>query len=128
MPQMVAHFFEGQPRLDQMPGARVPQAVGTAAFPWPVGSWHMRGDDVIERTGGKRPERCPHGQEECRMIALRPRVTDIAADGMLDAGFEWEDFSMPALGPGDMDTVRGPINILHLNPAHLTRTEAIDGQ
>jgi hypothetical protein len=29
MSQMVTHFFEGQPRVDQMPGARMAQAVGT---------------------------------------------------------------------------------------------------
>ena len=106
MPQMVTHFLEGQPRLDQMPGARMAQAVGTAAFTWPVCGRHMRGHDFIERTGGERTEGCPHRQEEHRMSALRPRVTDIAADGVLDAGFEREDLSMPALGTDDMDAAQ----------------------
>ena len=121
MPQMVADFLEGQPRLDQMPGAGVPQAVGTAAGPWSVCLRQMRGHDVIERTGGERPERRPHSQEERRLIALRPRVTDIAADGVLDAGFEREDVSMPALGTDDADAVGDPVDILHLQPSHFAR-------
>ena len=35
--------------------------------------------------------------EERRLIALRPRVTDIAADGVLDAGFEREEVSIDQL-------------------------------
>lgn len=120
--------MQGQPRLDEMPGARVSQTAGTPTFPWLVRWGDARGHDVIECSGGKWPEGCPHGQEERRLIALRPCVTHIAADGLLDAGFEWEDVSMPALGPDDLDAVRDPINILHLKPAHLARAEAIDGQ
>jgi hypothetical protein len=33
MSQVVANFLDGQPRLGQMPSARVPQAMGPAAFP-----------------------------------------------------------------------------------------------
>ena len=121
MPQMVAHFLEGQPRLDQMPGAGVPQAVGTAACPWSVCGRHVRGHHVIEPTGGKRPEGRPHGQEERRLIARRPRVTDIAADGVLHAGFEREDLSMPTLGTDDADAVGGRVDILHPKPPNFAR-------
>ena len=74
MPQMVAHFLEGQPRLNQMASARVAQAVRTAAFPWPVCGREARGHDVIEGPWGERPEGRAHGQEERRVITPRPRM------------------------------------------------------
>jgi len=78
MPEMVAHVLEGQPRLDQMSSARVPQAMGTAACPWPVCGRHPRGHDVIECPRGERSKGRMHRQEEDRLIARRPCITDIA--------------------------------------------------
>src|SRR5216684_3477435 len=105
---MVTHFFEGQPRLDQMPSTCVTQTVRTAAFPCPVSICcrQTRGHDVREAAGGERPEGRAHRQEQCRVIALRPRVADIAAEGMLDTGFERKNLSLPALGTGDLDAVQ----------------------
>ena len=128
MPQMVAHFLERQPRLDQMPGTGVPQTVGTAAFPWPVCGRQMRSHDVIERAGGERPEGCPHGQEERRLIALWPGVAKIAADGTLDAGFEREKLSMPTFGTDDADAVGRRVDIPDLKSPNFARPQAIDGR
>ena len=36
MPQMVTYFLEGEPRLDEMAGTRVTQAMGPPAFPSPA--------------------------------------------------------------------------------------------
>src|SRR5712691_4578985 len=112
--QMVTHFFEGQPCVDQMPGARMAQAVGTAALLWSVCDRPARGHDAIEGTSRERPKRRAPGQEQRAVIAVRPCVADIPAEGVFDSGFERQDLSMPAFGANDMDTVKGPIDILHL--------------
>src|SRR5712691_9240872 len=86
MSQMVTHFFEGQPRVDQMPGARMAQAVGTATLLWPVGDRPARGHDAIEGTSRERPKRRAPGQKQRTMIAVRPGVADIPTEGVLDRG------------------------------------------
>src|ERR671919_1260904 len=128
MTEMVPDFLEGHPRLDQMPGARVPQPMGTATFPWRVRGGEARGHNVIERPGRERPNRRAHGQEEGSVPARWPRSVDIAAEGVLDAGFERQDLSRPTLRTSDANAVRSPINIPHLEPSHLARPQPIDGE
>ena len=128
MAQMVTHGLEGQSRLDQMPGARMAQAVGTAALLWSVCDRPARGHDAIEGTSRERPKRRAPGRKQRTVIAVRPGVANIPTEGVLDRGFERQDLSMPALGTDDLDPVRGPIDILHVQPPNLTRPQAIDGE
>lgn len=123
-----AHFLEGQPRLNQLESARVPQPMGTATCPRPLCARHPRGHHVIESPCRERPKGRAHRQEEGRLFARRPSVTEIAVDRVLDAGFERQEGPMPALGPDDAETVGGPVDIVHPKPTNLARPQAIDGR
>ena len=83
---------------------------------------------MIQGTGGDWPEGRTCGQEQCGVIALRPRFAEIAAERAFDTGFEREDLALPAFGTDDLDAVRDPINILHVQPPHLAGPQAIDGE
>ena len=93
MPQMVTRFLKGQPRLDQVPRARMAQAVRPAALLWLVSDRPARRHDAIQGTSRERAERRAHGQEQRGVIAVRPRIADIATEGVADTGFERQDFS-----------------------------------
>src|SRR5262249_14833128 len=72
------------------------------------------------------PEGRAYGQEQSGVIARRPCLADIAAERVFDTGFERQDVSLPAFGTEDLDAVRGPINLVHVQPPHLARPQAID--
>lgn len=122
---MIADFLKGQPRVNQMSGTRVAQAVGTPALRRPVCHNDARLHEVIEGAGGQRSEWRANREAQRGVIARRTCVSDVAADGALDTRFEWEGVAPRTLRAMDADATGRPVDILDLQSPNLARSQRI---
>ncbi len=126
--EVVADLLEAQPRLQQMSGTGVTQAMWPPAFGWSFVYGEVALDYGVQSARRQWREGCAYPQEHDPAGGLGSCLAQVARDRIADLGHKGGIDVPGALGSDKADPVLLPVDVVETQPTNFTGTHPVDRQ